>query len=172
LFAVTSLIKAKRLKLEFIFRGIEMLRRFSKVISLATAIVTVVSLNSGRAYADTPSPLNSESVEVRLPRSLDPSQQILHLKHGTRVFALKAYMVTYTRTENGSTKDYSELVSDVVSIERGKSSLVLTTNDGSSAAFPSDARIESSPAWAFAFFENGQPVTKQFLRRTPDYVVP
>ncbi len=138
------------------------------ILALSLASPTPCSLPT---VAATPPP-TKDSVSVVLPKSLDPTGCPQLLPHGTRVFKIPTILVESTREANGGIESTFDVISGYgLKANVDGANTVYTDECGNSYSVPSNSKITRS--WDdFAFFAPDQPLTEQFCKETPDFVVP
>jgi len=114
----------------------------------------------------TPTP-DAELVTVVLPAALDPSGCPQHLPHGTRVFKIPTILVEFG---SGEVSNFTILSGYGFKETHAESTTIYQDECGNAYSLQDVIAVKHS--WDFAFFEPRLPLTKEFCKAVPDYVVP
>lgn len=152
------------------------------VLALALSSTSPCTLPT---VAATPKPDATTFVTVVLPAKLDPSGCPQELPHGTRVFKVPRLLFAWSEDEVGTQPNGAQVLSDVfhfqfvngygMKVHEDDGHTIVTDECGNSYTLPAGKSLYDpggEPGFNFAFFAPNQPLTKEFCKAVPDYVVP
>jgi hypothetical protein len=137
------------------------------VIGLLLALVlSVPSPCTLPTIASTPTP-DGELVTVVLPAALDPTGCPQQLPHGTRVYKIPSILVEYG---SGEVTNFTIFSGYGFTETRQGATTIYRDECGNAYSFLDVIKVKHSSGLAFS--APNLPLTKEFCKAVPDYVVP